>query len=78
MSIRNLTGGKKRLARRADNLAAICEPQPLATLWASTACTGIALLNYFYVRKEKEVNVQNNNSILSDLRYILRKAGRTL
>jgi hypothetical protein len=26
MCIRNLPGGKKRSARRADNLAAICEP----------------------------------------------------
>jgi hypothetical protein len=26
MSTRNFPGGKKRLARRADNLAAICEP----------------------------------------------------
>jgi hypothetical protein len=26
MSTRNLPGGKKRLVRRADNLAAICEP----------------------------------------------------
>jgi hypothetical protein len=26
MSTRNLPGGKKRPARRADNLAAICEP----------------------------------------------------
>jgi hypothetical protein len=26
MSTGNLSGGKKRLARRADNLAAICEP----------------------------------------------------
>jgi hypothetical protein len=26
MSIRNFRGGKKRLAIRADNLAAICEP----------------------------------------------------
>jgi hypothetical protein len=26
MSTRNLPGGKKRLARKADNLAAICEP----------------------------------------------------
>jgi hypothetical protein len=25
-STRNLSGGKKRLARRADNLTAICEP----------------------------------------------------
>jgi hypothetical protein len=51
MSTRNLPGGKKRPARRADNLAAICEPnvwkmwepQPLTTLRASTACTGITL-----------------------------------
>jgi hypothetical protein len=43
MSTRNLPGGKKRPARRADNLAAICEPQPLATLRASTTCTGITL-----------------------------------
>jgi hypothetical protein len=51
ISTRNLPGGKKRPARRADNLAAICEPivqkmwepQPLAILRASTACTGIAL-----------------------------------
>jgi hypothetical protein len=26
MSITNVSGGKKRPARRADNLAAICEP----------------------------------------------------
>jgi hypothetical protein len=51
MSTRNIPGGKKRLALRADNLAAICEPivekmwepQPLATLRASTACRGITL-----------------------------------
>jgi hypothetical protein len=51
MSTRNLPGGKKQPARWADNLAAICEPnvrkmlepQPLVTLRASTACTGIIL-----------------------------------
>jgi hypothetical protein len=50
MSTRTLHGGKKRPARRADNVAAICEPnvskwerQPLATLRASTVCTGITL-----------------------------------
>jgi hypothetical protein len=51
MSTRNFPGGKKRAARRADNLTAVCEPnvcklwepQPLTTLRASTACTGIAL-----------------------------------
>jgi hypothetical protein len=45
MSTRNFPGGKKRPARRADNLAAICEPsvcklwepQPLTNLRSSTA-----------------------------------------
>jgi hypothetical protein len=54
MSTRNFPRGKKRLARRADNLAAICEPkclkmwepQPLATLRASTAYTGITVPFY--------------------------------
>jgi hypothetical protein len=44
MSTRNIPGGKGRPARKADNLAAICEPtvnkmwepQHLTTLWAST------------------------------------------
>jgi hypothetical protein len=70
MSIRNLPGGKKRPARRADNLAAIYEPkclkmwepQPLATLRASTACTGKILtlpidwaqLSRFYMKTETE------------------------
>jgi hypothetical protein len=52
MSTRNLPGSKKRPALRADNLTAICkpivyemwEPQPLATLRASTACTGKTFL----------------------------------
>jgi hypothetical protein len=51
MSTRSFPGGKKQPARRADNLATICEPnvcklwepQPLTTLRATTACTGIAL-----------------------------------
>jgi hypothetical protein len=51
MNTRNLPGGKKRPERRADILAAFCEPnvckfwepQPLATLRVSTACTAIAL-----------------------------------
>jgi hypothetical protein len=55
ISTRNFDGGKKWLARRTDNLAATCEPivwkmwepQPLATLRASTACTGITL-PFFY------------------------------
>jgi hypothetical protein len=44
-------GGKKQPAHRADNLATICEPnvcklwepQPLTSLRATKACTGIAL-----------------------------------
>jgi hypothetical protein len=46
MSTRNFLGGKRRPARGADNLTAICEPivqkmwdpQRLTKLWASTAC----------------------------------------
>jgi hypothetical protein len=55
MSSMNLPGVKKRPAPRADNLAAICEPnacklwelQPLTNLRATTACTGIA--SYLFV-----------------------------
>jgi hypothetical protein len=51
MSTRNFPGSKRRPDRRADNLAAIYEPnicklwepQPLTTLRATTACTEIAL-----------------------------------
>jgi hypothetical protein len=53
MNIRNLPGGKRGPARRADNLASFLiaeclkmwEPQPLATPRASTACTGLTLLS---------------------------------
>jgi hypothetical protein len=46
MSTRNLHEGNGRLARKADNLTAICEPvvwkmwepRRLNNLWASTAC----------------------------------------
>jgi hypothetical protein len=46
MSTRNLPGRKRRPAREADNLTAICEPivskmwepRHLTILWASTAC----------------------------------------
>jgi hypothetical protein len=46
MITRNLPGGKGRLARKADNLTAICKPivckmwkpRRLTTLWVSTAC----------------------------------------
>jgi hypothetical protein len=56
MNTRNVPGSKKRPARRADNLATIYEPnvclhmwepQPLAILRASAACTGITLLFTF-------------------------------
>jgi hypothetical protein len=57
MSTRNLPGGKKRPARTADNLTAtyepdgykMWEPQPLATLRASTACIGINLSYFNYL-----------------------------
>jgi hypothetical protein len=55
MSTRNLPGGKKRPARRADNLTAIYkpivskmwEPRHLTNLFASTACyrDSLSLLN---------------------------------
>jgi hypothetical protein len=46
MSTKNLSGGKGRPARKADNLTGISEPivremwepRRLTTLWASTAC----------------------------------------
>jgi hypothetical protein len=46
----DVRSSRSRPTRRADNLAAICvpnkfwEPQPLATLRATTVCTGITLL----------------------------------
>jgi hypothetical protein len=51
MSARNFPVGKKRSARRTDNLDAICEPnvckswkpQPLKTPRATMVCTAIAL-----------------------------------
>jgi hypothetical protein len=57
MSIRNLPGGKKRPACKADELVAVCEPNVwkcgtlnLPTLKASTACTGITLpLSYICI-----------------------------
>jgi hypothetical protein len=54
MSTRNLPGGKEWPAGEADNLTTICEPivykmwdpRRLTTLWAFTACYGIALPFY--------------------------------
>jgi hypothetical protein len=46
MSTRNFPGDKKQPARMADNLAAICEPQPLTTQRTFTARTRIALLRW--------------------------------
>jgi hypothetical protein len=51
MSTRNLPGGKRRPARKADNLTAICElivwkmwePRRLTTLWGPRHVTGIDL-----------------------------------
>jgi hypothetical protein len=63
MSTRNLPWGKKWPASRADKLAAICaeclkmwEPQPLATLRASTACTGITLPLPYLTYKNININ----------------------
>jgi hypothetical protein len=52
VSTRNLSGGKGRPARKADNLTAIFgptvkkmwEPRRLTTLWAFTPYYGLALL----------------------------------
>jgi hypothetical protein len=57
ISSRNLHGGKKRPAPRADNLAAICEttvqrvwePRRLTTLWAFTACSHFAPVKQCHV-----------------------------
>jgi hypothetical protein len=63
MDTRNFLGGKKRPARRADNFAAIYEPnvwklwepQPLATLRASTACTGKTLPLPYYLSTTEDI-----------------------
>jgi hypothetical protein len=75
MSTRNLPGGKKRPARRADNLTAICEPnvcklwepQPLATLRATTACTGIAL-PFTFTRVRQCCGIQSGYKLLTGRR----------
>jgi hypothetical protein len=61
MSTRNLPGVKKRPARKANFLTAVCEPivykmwesRRLTTVWASTACyrdSFTFFLNAFYLR----------------------------
>jgi hypothetical protein len=68
MSTRNLPGGKGRPARKADNLAAICEP----TVWtkcgslhvsepygSSRPVTGIALPLPYQQRRYKKKNSQS-------------------
>jgi hypothetical protein len=58
MSTRNVLGGKERPARKADNLAAICEPnvykigepRRLTALWASTACYRDSFNFYFTLK----------------------------
>jgi hypothetical protein len=55
ISTRNLSGGKGRPVRKADNLTAICrsivykkcEPRRLTTIWASAACYRDSLLYLF-------------------------------
>jgi hypothetical protein len=43
MSTKNLPGGKRRPARKADNLTPICEPIVSQTYGPSRPVTGIAL-----------------------------------
>jgi hypothetical protein len=67
ISTRKLPGGKGRPARRADNLATICEsivwkmwePLRLTTLRTSTTCTGITLpyLTCVLFRKVSEIEI---------------------
>jgi hypothetical protein len=43
MNTRNLSGGKGRLARKADSLTAICEPIVLENVGASTSHSPVGL-----------------------------------
>jgi hypothetical protein len=72
-STRNLAGGKGRPARKADNLAEICEPivykmwepRRLTTLRISTACYRDTLShnvqpkNYFILKKHLNMTVNS-------------------
>jgi hypothetical protein len=49
MSTGNIPGSNGRPARKAVNLTAICEPQHLTTLWASTACYRDTFTLYLYI-----------------------------
>jgi hypothetical protein len=74
MSTRNFPGVKKRPARRADNLAEclkIWEPQPLAALRASTACTGINLPLLYRFR----INSRSSVRFRDLVRFLGRRIG---
>jgi hypothetical protein len=68
VSTRNLTGGKRRPASKADNLTAICEPifykmcEPrfLTTLWASMACYRDSFYCIIYSHLVNKVNALLN------------------
>jgi hypothetical protein len=59
INTRNLPGGKKRPARGADNLTAICERtvwkmwelRRLTTLWASTACYSFTFFDFLLLER---------------------------
>jgi hypothetical protein len=57
MSTRNLSEGKGRPMRKADNLIAVCEPS-VSTQWASTACYRDSFTFFFtYVLKVESSNL---------------------
>jgi hypothetical protein len=59
MSTKNISGGKKRLARKADNLTAICELSVqkmwdrwhLTNLWASTTCYRDSFILFYHIEQ---------------------------
>jgi hypothetical protein len=76
MSIRYLPGGKKRPARRAGNLVAICEPNDWKcgslnlsqSLRASTVCIGITLPYWCWgvASKTKTLEIKNGQEVKSE------------
>jgi hypothetical protein len=57
-STRNLPGGKKWPAPSMTKCPKIWEPQPLATLLASTVCTGIFIFVLHMAKKCAFINAQ--------------------
>jgi hypothetical protein len=75
MNTRNLSWGKARLARKVDNLAAICDPiiwkmwNPWrrTNLCASTACSRDGLTFLFLLISYKSNSIGSENIILGKL-----------